>query len=97
ISDVSLKQNLVNKLISECKRKDKVSGELLKKGKLMSLDNDDYMHSVGGLNINKQEEEYLETKATDKALNIENVDYLLLAKQVALEKAYVVRIANQDG
>ncbi|CAG8477793.1 9147_t:CDS:2, partial [Cetraspora pellucida] len=159
VSEVSLKQDLVNRLVSECKAREEASGDLFGKGKSMNLDNDvgdtevffhtrDHGHSVGGPNINKQEEGDLGARAAgvhqslwfpegkekfvfdndsdetglwrkqnlskagnqwefnewckvgllmDKALNTGDVDYLLLTRQVALERAYIVRVADEDG
>ncbi|CAG8477217.1 14378_t:CDS:2 [Cetraspora pellucida] len=159
ISEIGLKQDLVSRLVSECKGREEASSDLFGKGKSMNLDNDvgdteaflyarDRGHSVGGPNIDKQEGGDLGARATgvhqslrfpeakekfvfdndidetglwrkrnlskarnqwefnewckagllmDKALNTGDVDYLLMARQVALERAYVVRVADEDG
>ncbi|CAG8621552.1 14565_t:CDS:2 [Cetraspora pellucida] len=95
ISDVGLKQDLVSRLVKEYKRREELSNG----GHLAG----------GGSSNDKLEEESWEAKGSefnewckagllmDKALNTGDVDYLFLARQVALERAYVIRVADEDS
>ncbi|CAG8731457.1 24959_t:CDS:2 [Cetraspora pellucida] len=96
--------DLVSRLVSEYKEREEVFSDLFGKKKSMNLDNDmeegDLGARAAGVHQLLQFSEGKEIFVFDndnKALNIGDVDYLLLARQVALERAYVFRVANEDG
>ncbi|CAG8828440.1 18201_t:CDS:1, partial [Gigaspora margarita] len=160
ISDIGSKQDLINRLSSECKKKDESVFGLLDKGKSAyaekdvgdtgafflardsgyiarsrssnkAFDTDNFGPGIDGCNqfsqgsgvrdraffnwdsedmgiwrkrdLSKARNQWEFNEwcraemLIDRALKTEDVEYLLLARQVALERVYVVRVADEDG
>ncbi|CAG8578289.1 7421_t:CDS:2, partial [Racocetra fulgida] len=100
--EASSKQDLVNHLVIEYKKRDVLVGsDNAVKGK--SVDVDDDIKELSGedskfsYEIGKAFQISLTGVLLDKALFSGNVEYVQLARQVVLERAYVVRVADKDG
>ncbi|CAG8463428.1 15545_t:CDS:2 [Cetraspora pellucida] len=103
ISDISIKQKLISRLVSKYKGREESSNDLFEKEKVMNIVNvvGNTENSLPRFSDKKKvlnsENDEIAGMLIDKVLSMSKLNYLLLAKQVALKKVYIVKVVDKDG